>query len=122
MRESQKLPADGSKDRPWTLDEALDFVRCLQLHLAQLFYGVGLTGSVVMKGESTNDLDVIIFPWTTTEQSYSSLMLAFREHGMRRRFSRPSVQRTWIQRGSHDKKHVEIWVHERRRVDIFFLT
>ena len=110
------------KYTPWTLDEGLSFVRCLQSPLAPLGYGIAMAGSVLIRGDSKTDLDIVVFPYSTAEQSYSAVQEAFDEFGMKRIFSMAAVQRFRLRQKSHDKKHVEIWMYEGHRIDVFFLS
>ena len=112
---------DENLDAPWTIEQGLLFVRCLQSRIAPLGYGVALAGSVLMKGDSKTDLDVVVFPYNTDCQSHRHLSAALKDHGLTRRFSQQSVQRYRRQHGQQDPKHLEIWMHGKQRVDLFFL-
>ncbi len=51
----------------WSLEDGITFVRELESKLAPLGYHCGLTGSVLYKGFSNKDLDVIIYPHDATK-------------------------------------------------------
>lgn len=46
----------------WTLSDALDVIRPLQFKALQYGYHLALGGGVLNKGESANDLDLIVMP------------------------------------------------------------
>lgn len=46
----------------WTLDEAISFVRELNKLANKRGYHLGIAGSVLINGESSNDLDIYAFP------------------------------------------------------------
>jgi len=50
-------------NKGWTLDEAIAFVKLLEVELAEKCDAhCGIVGGVLMKGESEKDLDVVIYP------------------------------------------------------------
>lgn len=46
----------------WTLDEALDFIRCRETAAVERGYNLTLGGSILSKGWSDHDLDIICVP------------------------------------------------------------
>jgi hypothetical protein len=54
-------------DRSWTLEEGIKFARKLELDLAPLGYHCAITGSVLYKGRSEKDLDIMIYPHDSTK-------------------------------------------------------
>lgn len=46
----------------WTLEQAIDAMRRLEAKLAPHGYHVGLIGSVLTKGKSDKDLDIVVYP------------------------------------------------------------
>lgn len=105
----------------WTLDLGVEFVRKLSQHLRAVDYEVALAGSVLRKGESTKDVDVVIFPRSTAVGSLSQVYAALWDFGLFRLWDRAEIAVEWKKQGSLDTKHVEVWAWNDRRVDIFFL-
>ncbi len=117
---------NGAPPNHWTLEEALEFIRVIEPIFADVGWHVGLTGSVLYKGVSDHDLDVIVFPHSTAIASKDALLEALKRAEMRPQFSREAVLNHWRTKGSNDDKWVEVWIvkAERwrgRRVDLFFL-
>ena len=106
----------------WTRDEALTLVSALWPSLKAVGYYVGLTGSVLVKGKSRNDLDLIVYPASTTSQDKSLVVGVLMGAGLTRLTSRESVHRRWRKRGSSDEKHVEVWALGGKKIDVFFLS
>lgn len=105
----------------WRRATAISFIKRLDKHLSPK-YNVAFVGSVLQKGYSAKDLDIIIFPHSTEDcnlEEAKSLLVSF---GLTERISRETLQGYWRRMGSHDCKHVEVWRVERtgKRVDIFF--
>jgi len=109
------------KSSPWTLEEALKLVRLLEPRLAQARFHVALMGSVLLQGESTNDLDLILFPHSTSYVNLDLVRTELTHGGLLPVFSRGKVAAMWERRGSTDTKHVEVWTYKGKRVDLFFL-
>lgn len=110
----------------WNLTEAIQFVRALDPVLRKAGFGVGLTGSNLTKGKSTDDLDIIVYPLSTPDCDYAKLAKALRSFGMKLKYPRKDVQAHWRAKGSIDSKWVEVWtISDKRwfdrRVDVFFL-
>lgn len=107
---------------PWTFDESLDFTRELQRLFKPFGFNVGLTGSVLYKGESLNDLDVIVFPQNSGKMDIDKLREILEAYGLVQIASRAKVANIWARRGSTDAKHVEAWKNKKgQKVDLFFL-
>ena len=105
----------------WRLDEAVEFVSRLAKKLRDVNYHVGITGGVLHRGLSHNDLDIIIYPASTAEMSQDDVEKILRRLGTRI-YDRKHVRDTWAAQGSRDEKHVEVWEFGGKRVDIFFLA
>jgi hypothetical protein len=105
----------------WAIHEALEFVRMLEAHLAPVGFHATIAGSVLHKGESPNDLDVILFPHDTGSIDMPKVFEALEEAGLKPKHSRAAVARAWERQESADTKHVEVWTFGERRVDLFFL-
>lgn len=111
--------------RPWTLEEAVTFIRALEEPLRLAGWGIGLTGSVLFRGSSSKDLDIIVYPLTSNanrepEDVYEVLKAYPRR--MTRLRTKEQLHEIWREKGSDDEKHVESWTIDHvLRVDIFFL-
>lgn len=111
------------------MDEALIFCRMLNLSLRTVGANasVALAGSVLMKGESKKDLDLILFPYTSVGYNVGKLKNDLACIGMKCVFDRAFVTEMWRKQGSDDSKHVEVWTFAvgewaGKRVDFFFLN
>jgi hypothetical protein len=105
----------------WVLEDALEFVRKLDPVVRTAGYSVGLAGSVLTKGESPKDLDLLLFPLSTEKVDVEDLVKTLREFGMRLIIDREHVKARWEKLGSEDEKWVEVWRYEGKRVDLFFV-
>lgn len=110
----------------WKLDDALALVRRLELALSPHGFHVGMTGSVLTKSQSDNDLDLILFPHSTAYVNMAEVRRTLLDAGLKPSYSRAAVAAAWEKRGSFDAKHVERWVlthagSSTRYVDFFFL-
>lgn len=106
----------------WTLEEGLEVVRWFAPILADCGFGIGLTGSVLTKGTSNKDLDIIVYPLCTDSVVIAEAKIALVLCGAERKYGRSTVTDAWRKKGSTDNKHVEIWTYKGRRIDVFFLT
>ena len=115
------------KHATWTFNRALAFVRDLNPKLIEKGFWIGLTGSVLVDGESKNDLDIIIYPMDSTRRSVDMELAiihdALRSFGMRELYSKDFVTQMWRKAGSNDDKWVESWLlpETNHRVDVFLL-
>jgi len=105
----------------WTMDDATVFVRALWEVVQKRGYHAALTGSVLTKGCSSNDLDIILYPHSTKEQNYEGLVAALKDFGMVQKLGVAGVHKAWVKLGSNDEKHVEIWTWQGKKVDLLFL-
>lgn len=116
----------GSKyDAPWNLQEAQALVAKIWEPLAQAGFHVGLTGSVLYKGSSDKDLDLIVYPHKTGEKTLNDAVRALKSLGFVRWFNYKAVRAARGQGDfeyGYDNKKVEIWRYNKKRVDIFFLS
>lgn len=107
---------------PWTFDDALNLVRHLQVELEASGFHVAMAGSVLLKGESSNDLDVIVYPHTTAKIDMTTYRSILEGMGLRLLADRIRVAQIWKRSGSLDTKHVEAWeTPSGQKVDLFFL-
>lgn len=112
------------KDDPimWTLGMAIELVNQLSPLLRTVDHEVGLLGSVLFKGDSSHDLDLVVFPLrTTTTFTVEDVRKVLEDFGMKLEYDEAFVKRMWARVGSKDQKHVEGWLYEQRRIDLFFL-
>jgi len=113
----------------WTLDNALSFVRELNIRLNTVGFYVGITGGVLFKGESQKDLDVIIYPTSTTDMDWNRVYPVLEGLSLKQVSNKLATQGVWRTKGSKDQKHVEVWQFDKTapktfrnaRVDLFFL-
>lgn len=109
-------------DATWQLSEALVLVEKLAPLLEASGFSIGLTGSVLKRGHSKHDLDLIIYPMQSTASTdfhfARAVLVSF---GMNVHLTAAEVQRAWRRRGSLDEKEVEVWDYNRKRIDFFFL-
>lgn len=105
----------------WVLDDGLTLVRDLAERLRPRYF-IGLTGSVLVKGRSFNDLDVIVYPGSSVDQDKGFVEKVLTASGLRRLHTVDVVQAKWRRHGSQDAKHVEVWEYQGKKVDVFFLA
>jgi hypothetical protein len=109
-------------DAAWTLHEAVEFVQGLVHPLEIRGFAVGLTGSVLTKGSSMHDLDIIVYPLRSTPATnIEDAKSALQDAGMRCHIRSETLKEVWKRKGSLDEKEVEVWRFKEKRVDVFFL-
>jgi hypothetical protein len=126
MKEESVVWSRGMKEEPmvWTRDEAVELLTRLWDHLAPAGFHVALTGSVLTKGFSKKDLDVIVYPrqtFTSYELEANLLSNLLKSFGMIKIFDRDFIIARWREKGSEDTKWVEVYKHEGKRIDVFLL-
>lgn len=92
-------------------------------------YEIGLTGSVLYKGASIKDLDLIVYPHKTTvyedfDRAAQALFLAGLtciHNAEEVKAARQVKAKRWNTEYTPDSKHVEVWDWRGKRVDIFFM-
>lgn len=114
--------ATACPDCGWYLEGALTFVRELAVVLQKCGWGVGLTGSVLFRGVSAKDLDLIVYPLNSTEVSGKMRVMALESMGLIRQCEIYQTHATWRRHGSLDCKLVELWRAGPRRIDLFILS
>lgn len=103
----------------WTQENAFRFVRRLEGYLKP-HYHVALAGSLLHRGFSNHDIDVMIFPHRTNHNNLEEVQgLLGSVPDMRPWIPVEAVHRQWRKLGSDDTKHVEVWRYNGRRVDVF---
>lgn len=108
----------------WTWGDCQVFVKELRLVALGAGYAVALAGSVLYRGESKKDLDIVLFPLGGTDRDLDRLKAALKSYGMVLELAEAEVKAQWLRDyDSRDTKHVEIWkAPDGRRVDLFFLS
>lgn len=105
----------------WSLAEGITLCRRLQRRLEPAGFAVAITGSVLFKGKSYKDLDLVIYPLSTAHVEMHKLYEALRLVGLTPWVPADTVHARWRRLGSKDTKHVEVWRFGVRRVDLFIL-
>ena len=106
----------------WNMDVALAAVRKIERALAGTWH-VALAGSVLHKGKSDHDIDVVAFPRSKPDADIQRLRMALKSLGWKCTFTADDVLAGWRVRGSRDTKHVEVWRDALgRRMDVFVLS
>jgi hypothetical protein len=109
-------------DAAWSLQEAIVFVQGLVHSLEIRGFAVGLTGSVLTKGSSMHDLDIIVYPLQSTPTTdINDAKNALKAAGMMCHLGAETLKEVWRRKGSLDEKEVEVWRFKEKRVDVFFL-
>lgn len=111
-----------AKFDPWELPDALDLFRKLKTELHEAGWGAALGGSILLTGFSKNDIDIIIFPLSTSMVDHQEFRDALTSQGLTQVWRRDEIAKFWQRQGSTDTKHVEVWEYEGKRVDIFVLS
>jgi predicted nucleotidyltransferase len=106
---------------PWTLEEALPLIRKLAPALVSVGFSIGPGGSVLIEGESKNDLDFIIYPLDASSYNMNAVRRVLERHELRQLWARHEIAAFWARTNSNDNKHVEVWGWQKHRIDIFFM-
>lgn len=113
---------ESSTVSSWTLSDALALARELWSPLMDRGWHVGITGSVMYRGSSSKDLDLIAYPRCTTTSKRARLTAYLRSIGWRLRSPASVTREVWRERGGTDEKHVEVWqTPDGRRVDVMVM-
>jgi predicted nucleotidyltransferase len=110
----------------WTMRDAIRLLQDIDPLLRAVGWGVGLTGSVLTKGESTDDLDLIVYPLNDGKVDRDKLRETMESWGWKLKHDVEVVHRAWRRLKSTDCKHVEVWEthvpnETGKRVDLFIL-
>lgn len=108
----------------WTLDEAVRLMRRMWPGLQEAGWHIGLTGSVVYRGSSKKDLDLVAYPRDSSPggSKIHALQCYLRDRGWQRRSGPEATREIWREKGSKDEKHVEVWqTLDGRRVDVMVM-
>lgn len=101
----------------WKLDTAVSCCRALETALAPNYH-VALGGGVLLRGKSTHDLDVLVYPHHSSHFDIAEIRQLLKAAGCTVLATRRSIQRIWRAKGSTDQKWVEAWWFDGKRVDI----
>lgn len=91
------------------LNNTIDMVRNIEDALAPVGYHVGLRGSILLKGESENDLDIVVYPHDSTNLAEFARHCTLDRLGMRLVRTVEQTHAHWRKKGSSDEKRIEIW-------------
>ncbi len=103
----------------WELQDALVVVRELQKVITKVGWSVCLHGSVLYKGASDKDLDLLLFPHNSSLADIQALYTALKGFAMKQCLTKEEVHNEWRKIGSTDTKWVEIWKYGNKRIDLF---
>lgn len=109
-------------DAHWDIEAARALIQPLIEPMWEAGFFIGIVGSVFTKGKSEKDLDLVLVPLTTARAEKDAAKAVLKAHGWTLYVDRETVTARWRKVGSQDEKHVEVWLHEDRRVDVFFLS
>lgn len=101
----------------WSLEEAISFANALHEFLYPLGFDVALTGSILLKGVSEKDIDIIVYPLKKISSNYQEMLDNLPKFGLR--FVRLPNHNLGYQ---DDGKNVQVWEYDNKRVDLFFLS
>src|SRR6266404_1591629 len=92
----------------WTLESAVEFARHVGQHATAAGWHVGIAGSVLHRGSSAKDLDLLVCPLRVPRDEPEAtrdeeLRAALRNAGMTMRFDRTFVLAAWRRMGSVDE-------------------
>lgn len=105
----------------WTLDEGLELIRKLVDPLKNVGYSIGVTGSVLIRGSSNDDIDLLVYPLSTSIQNEELAVQTLIDFGFILKYDVEQVHTAWRKMGSTDEKHVRLFRYDGRRVDVFFV-
>lgn len=106
----------------WTLDLAVAMLRELETPVRHAGFALGLAGSVLMRGASMKDLDMLVYPLNGECFDIGAFRAVVKNIGWVRRAAPHVVSHEWFKQDSTDSKHVEVWrTMTGKRIDIFYL-
>lgn len=106
----------------WTQQEAIELLKRLEPDLAKVGFHCALGGSVLYRGTSEKDLDVIIYPHTYKKQSPPNNSIA--EVVLKLFFQAEKIKACGGESSSQERDDKEVkWLttEGNKRVDFFFL-
>lgn len=103
----------------WTIEDALVLIREIAPKLKKVGWYPSLAGSVLMKGYSDKDLDIVMIPHTLAEQNVELLRDVLYDLGWKCRVRAHNMVKFWREKGGTDSKHVDVWLlPDGSRVDV----
>lgn len=102
----------------WDLAEGVALLRHLWEPLKAVGYLPALTGGVIVRGHSSHDVDLVIYPWSSARQDRAALFAALAGAGLELVVDRETVHESWRGRGLEDRKDVTVHLWQGKRVDI----
>lgn len=106
----------------WTLIEAQNLIAALEDYAEETGWHFALAGGVLRNGRSAHDLDLIAYPRTSTSSDRKQLRFMLKRAGWWLRVPVNEMHGHWKNKGSKDRKHVEVWqTSSGKRVDLFIL-
>lgn len=109
----------------WAFAEAQSLIAELEPHLRSVGVAIAMGGSVLHKGYSEKDLDIIVYPMNAT-RAWSDwpddVQRVLDKAGFKMKCNRYCVWREWkVGNRSDDHKRVEVFKYKGRRVDVIYL-
>lgn len=101
----------------WSLEKFLIFAKDLREFIVPLGFDIALTGSVLTKGVSDKDVDIVIYPLKKISSDYTRLIERLPDFGLK--FIRLPNHNLGYQ---DDGKNVQVWEYDGKRIDLFFLS
>lgn len=98
----------------WTLPKAVELINKLNPELLKLGFYLGLTGSVLFKGESNKDLDLILYPYKFNNVDYQKALVLIKT--LTKAYNVYAVEHEL-----NDSKIVFVMKGKDFRIDIFIL-
>ena len=107
----------------WRIEDATIIVNKLIPALKRAGFSVGITGSVLYKGSSTKDLDLIIYPMNAASFSNDKAVKVLVKNGFVLDVPHSKVTAYWEEHNKEptDTKYVDVWKYNGKRVDIMWL-
>ena|SRR5579862_9426365 len=108
---------DSKPGVPWSQQEGIDLAQQVQKITEPLGYYVGITGSVLIRGRSDDDLDLILYPGKTCRCSASPTEIVDQ-------LTRLGLQVTQLRTPYHEGDTKMVFsgtLKDGHRVDLFFL-
>lgn len=104
----------------WTRDQAIRFVVSVERALNREWHAA-IAGSVLFRGSSDHDLDIIVWP-RESGANVTSIFTALDSLGLTLYITADQMLASRVAQGSCDTKHVEVWhCPDARRVSVVVL-
>lgn len=107
----------------WIEREAIELCKELWPHMEERGFYIGITGSILYRGWSGHDLDLIVYPHDASSidavDTVETVRTALTDFGFELEFNHGYVRQRWAERGSTDTKYLEVYSWKGKRVDVF---